>query len=151
MEMGCKNHVVGKPCNIYRLRGNPIVIKGLTYTIFPLEEYRVSLWFLQPFAIDIAGKTYRHPVNPFKHLHADVIFEPPSSHCSFLCTKLSTPPFSIWNWRLFFCSSTHTAQLRAEAEMQLAGLLERLRWSTSPLAFDCLLLDHEIYLKLVNQ
>ena len=41
MEKGCKNHretlyfskgktvyVVGKPCNIYRLRGNPIVIIG---------------------------------------------------------------------------------------------------------------------------
>ena len=43
MEKGCKNHrktlysskrkivyVVGKPCNIYRLRGNPIVIIGFS-------------------------------------------------------------------------------------------------------------------------
>ena len=35
-----------------------------TYTIFPFEEYRVSLWFLQPFSIDIAGKTNRNPVIP---------------------------------------------------------------------------------------
>ena len=37
MEKGCKNHretlvkilyAVGNPCNIYRLRGNPIVIIG---------------------------------------------------------------------------------------------------------------------------
>ena len=46
-------YVVRKPCNIY--------------TIFPFEEYRVSLWFLQPFFIDIAGKTYIHPVNSCKH------------------------------------------------------------------------------------
>ena len=46
------------------------------------------------------GKDY-----DFCDLHnVDVIFEPPSSHCSFLCTKLSTPPFSIWNWRLFFAA-----------------------------------------------
>ena len=43
MEEGCKNHretlfsskgkivyIVGKPCNIYRLRGNPIVIIGFS-------------------------------------------------------------------------------------------------------------------------
>ena len=29
----------------------------------------VSLQFLQPFSIDIAGKTYGHPINPCKHLH----------------------------------------------------------------------------------
>ena len=60
---------------------------------------------------------------------------------------------TIFNLELafIFCSSTHTVQLRAEAEMQLAGLLERLRWSTSPLSFGCLLLDHVIYLKLVNK
>ena len=39
-----------------------------TYTIFPFEEYRVSLCFLQPFSIDIAGKTYGHPLKPCKHL-----------------------------------------------------------------------------------
>ena len=36
---------------------------------FPLRsKYRVSLWFLQPFSIDIAEKTYGNPVNPCKHL-----------------------------------------------------------------------------------
>jgi hypothetical protein len=46
MEKGCKSHketlnsskgkivyVVGKPCNIYRLRGNPIVIIGIPRNI----------------------------------------------------------------------------------------------------------------------
>ena len=47
----------------YCLHGFPT-----TYTIFPFEEYRVSLWFLQPFSIEIAGKIYRHPVSPCKHL-----------------------------------------------------------------------------------
>ena len=35
---------------------------------FPLEEYSVSLWFLQSSSIDIAGKTFGHPINPCKHL-----------------------------------------------------------------------------------
>ena len=39
-----------------------------TYTMFPFQEYRISLWLSQPFSIDIAVKTYRHPVNPRKHL-----------------------------------------------------------------------------------
>ena len=94
MEKGCENHkntlysskgkivyVVGKPCNIYRLRGNPIVIIRIfpaickyymvspqKYTIFPFKEYRVPLWLLQPFVIDSAGKTYKLPINPCKHL-----------------------------------------------------------------------------------
>ena len=54
------------------LWGNPVIFtdcgENPMITIFPFEEYRVSLWFLQPFSIDIAGKTYRHPVNPCKHL-----------------------------------------------------------------------------------
>ena len=46
MEKGCKNHretlypskgkivyVVGKPCNIYRLRGNPIAIIGFSLNL----------------------------------------------------------------------------------------------------------------------
>ncbi len=43
---------------------------------------------------------------------------------------------TIFNLELafIFCSSTHTAQLRTEAEMWLAGLLERLRGSKPPLA-----------------
>jgi hypothetical protein len=54
IEKGCKNHrethtplkgkivyVVGKPCNIYRLQGNPIIIMGFPHNI--IEEYRVSL------------------------------------------------------------------------------------------------------------
>ena len=45
--------------NLQILQGFPT-----TYTIFPFEEYRVSLWFLQPSSIDIAGKTYGNPVNP---------------------------------------------------------------------------------------
>ena len=118
MKKGCKNHretqysskgkivyVVGKPCNIYRLWWNPslwflqpfsIDIAGKTYrlpampckhlqcnfqpryagyftnpsflSLSIVSEYRVSLWFLQPFSIDIAGKIYGHPVNPCKHL-----------------------------------------------------------------------------------
>ena len=68
IEKGCKKHretlyssqekivyVAGKPCSIYRLRGNPydncrislqsVNITGFptTYTIFLFEEYRVSL------------------------------------------------------------------------------------------------------------
>jgi hypothetical protein len=41
-------YVEGKPCNIYRLQGNTIVIIGLS--------------------IDIAGKTYKHPVKTCKRL-----------------------------------------------------------------------------------
>ena len=33
---------------------------------FPL---RISLWFLLPFSIDIAEKTYGHPVNPCKYYY----------------------------------------------------------------------------------
>ena len=64
--------------NVYRgLRGvcrfslqtvNITPVFSTTYTMFPLEEYSISLWFLQPLSIDIAVKTYRHPVNPRKHL-----------------------------------------------------------------------------------
>ena len=52
--------VVGKPCNIYRLQGNPIIIMGfplqsVNITWFTHNIHRVSLYFLQPFSI--AGKT----------------------------------------------------------------------------------------------
>jgi hypothetical protein len=93
MKQGCKNHretlyssegkivyVVWKPCNIYRLRGNPIIIMG-----FPTicKYYRVSQQHTQSFplrrigflcdsysffSIDGAGKTCRHSVMPCKHL-----------------------------------------------------------------------------------
>ena len=61
MEKGCKNHketlysskgkivyVVGNPCNIYRLQGNPIVIIGfflqsVNITGFPHNVHNISL------------------------------------------------------------------------------------------------------------
>ena len=40
MEKGCKNHketlamyIVDKPCNIYRLRGNPMIIIGFPHNL----------------------------------------------------------------------------------------------------------------------
>ena len=67
-------YALGKPCNIYRLRENP------------------SLWFLQPFSIDIAGKTYRHPVNPCKHLQCrkDFVILELLLYC---CCLAGTPAF----------------------------------------------------------
>ena len=59
--------VVEKPCNIYRLWWNSIIISG------------VSLWFLLPFSIDSAGFPCRDPV----------VSSPRSFHgvkiCSVLC------------------------------------------------------------------
>ena len=54
---------IGFPRNLWILQGFPT-----TYIMFPFEEYRVSLWFLQTFSVDIAEKTCRHPGNPCKHL-----------------------------------------------------------------------------------
>ena len=54
-------------------------------------------------------------------VYSDVMYEQPSSHCSFLCTKLSTPPFSIWNWRLFFAAQ-HT-QLSWELRLRCSLLV----------------------------
>ena len=61
--------VVRKPCNIYSLRINPIIIMG-----FPLQSvnitgfihiiHRVSLQFLQPFSIDSVSFPCRDPVIP---------------------------------------------------------------------------------------
>ena len=75
MEEGCKNHretlysskgkIVGKPCNIYRLRGNPIVFLGVSPQSVNITGF--PLWFLQHSSIDIAGKTYGNPVNPCKN------------------------------------------------------------------------------------
>ena len=79
MEEGCKNHketlysskgkivyVVGKPRNIYRLRGNPIVFLGFTLQSVNITGF--PLWFLQPSSIDIAGKIYGNPANPWNFL-----------------------------------------------------------------------------------
>ena len=58
MEKGCKNHkkksmyVVDKPCNIYRLRGNPMMIIGLP----GLQGFPTT------------GKTCKDPAVPCKHL-----------------------------------------------------------------------------------
>ena len=63
MEKGCKNHretlysskgkivsVVGKPCNIYRFRGNPIVIIG--FSPQPVRKIKIIikivLWEVSP-------------------------------------------------------------------------------------------------------
>ena len=59
--------IVGKPCSYHR--NLPTICKyyrvciPTTCTIFPFEEYGVSLFF-----IDIANKTCEPFVNPFKHL-----------------------------------------------------------------------------------
>ena len=84
---------------------------------------------------------------------SDVMYEQPSKELSLLVSMYKVEHTTIFNLELafIFCSSTHTAQLRAEAEMWLAGLLERLRWSTSHLGFGSSLLDDVIYLKLENK
>ena len=63
--------IAGKSNSYHRVLLQSVNITGFPqnmYTIFPCEEYRVSLWFLQSFSMDIAGKTYKHPVNTHKHL-----------------------------------------------------------------------------------
>ena len=55
-------------CKYYR-------VSPTTYIIFPFDEYRVSLWFLQPFSINIAGKTYGHTENPCTHLQCTLFLE----------------------------------------------------------------------------
>ena len=61
----------GKPYDNYRISLQSVNITGI-----PFEEYRVSLYFLLPFSIDIAKKIYGNPVNPCKHLQcASTLFD----------------------------------------------------------------------------
>ena len=46
------------------------------------EEYRVSLWFLQPFSLDITDFPCKVPVIPCKHLQCNSFPFPPTFICA---------------------------------------------------------------------
>ena len=82
---------MGKSYNYHGVSPQSVNITGFTHNI-----HRVSLWFWQPFSIDRAGKTCRHPVMPCKHLQGSKHF------CLLYKSKLNSTNeiHGLWTARL---------------------------------------------------